>query len=153
GRVLLFTGETGGCGTTSVVLNLAVTAARRPGGRVAVVDGNLRQPAIADRLGIAATPGLRDVLARTLPLAHALQPAGPETLRPLPAGQPGADPWLPLDGLRGALRQLRAPFDLVFVDSQAWSTARETALLAPHCDAACLVRNDGSTSRPAIPNL
>src|SRR5437588_769138 len=58
---LLFTAATAGAGATTVVLNLAVTAARQ-GRRVVVVDVNVRRPAVAARLALCDRPGLAEVL-------------------------------------------------------------------------------------------
>src|SRR5205085_8748466 len=76
GKALLFTSALAGAGTTSVLLNLALTRARRDAGKVAVVDANLDRPAVAKRLGAAPAPGLREVLSRTVPLAWGLQETG-----------------------------------------------------------------------------
>ncbi len=53
--VLLFTSALTRCGTTTTLLNLAIAAARQER-RVVVVDANLRQPAVAERLGLPAAP-------------------------------------------------------------------------------------------------
>src|SRR5262249_9562096 len=51
GKTLLFTAVEPRCGTTSVVLNLAVTLARQDRCRVAVIDAQFARPACAARLG------------------------------------------------------------------------------------------------------
>ena len=55
-RTLLLTAARSEIGTTTVLLNLAITAARQDL-RVVVVDANLRRPAVADRLGLPPAPG------------------------------------------------------------------------------------------------
>src|SRR5262249_24110187 len=100
GQVLLFTSPAPWTGTTTVLLNLAVTAARQDGRRVAAVDANLRRPALSSRLGIASYPGLRDVLAGSVPLARALQDTAQPNLWALSAGRAEAgDLRLPFDWL------------------------------------------------------
>ena len=61
--VLLLTPALPGADAVPVLLNLAVTAARKGGRRVIVMDADLQRPTLADRLGLAARPGLADVLA------------------------------------------------------------------------------------------
>ena len=54
--------------------------------RVLVVDAHLRQPAVAERLGLSASPGLREVLAGSIALERALQPTEQPNLFALTAG-------------------------------------------------------------------
>src|SRR5262245_43598080 len=61
-RVLVFSGATAEAGTTTIVMNLAVTIARTGASRVTVVDANFARPALAEKLGLSNSPGLRDVL-------------------------------------------------------------------------------------------
>ena len=130
GQVLLFTGPSPWAGTTTVLLNLAVTAARQDGKKIAAVDANLRRPALSDRLGIASSPGLRDVLAGNVPLRQALQETGQPGLWALSAGKTNlGDVRLPLDWLLPTLRQLRQHFDLVFVDAPSWNEGSEVERL------------------------
>ena len=60
--------------------NLAVTAARQGGRRIAVVDADPRRPTLSERLGLSARPGLCDVLAGAATLDQALQPTGQANL-------------------------------------------------------------------------
>jgi Mrp family chromosome partitioning ATPase len=157
-QVVLLTSPAPWAGTTTVLLNLAITAARQEGRRVAVVDANLRRPALAERLGVASSPGLRDVLAGTAALAQALQETSQANLHAVSAGHatPG-EARLPLDWLLPTLRQLREQFDLVFVDAPSWNEGSEVAALAATCDAVYMVLNqpgqapgEGSTALPLL---
>ncbi|MBY0527989.1 MAG: CpsD/CapB family tyrosine-protein kinase [Gemmataceae bacterium] len=144
GQVLLFTSPAPWGGTTSVLLNLAITAARQEPRRVAVVDANLRRPALAERLGLGPAHGLCDVLAGSATLANTLQETAQKNLWALPAGRSaGSAVRLPLDWLLPTLRQLRQQFDLVFVDAAAWNEGSEVSALAATCDAVYMVMNHG----------
>jgi len=129
GKALLFTSARPAAGTTSVLLNLAVP--------VVVVDANFTRPAVAIRLGLAPAPGLREVLARTAPLAWGVQNAGVPNLHVLAnggrAGEPVLDVW-PL-----ALDQLRRRFDWILIDSGEWSGRPEMPVLAATATATYLV--------------
>jgi len=141
GQVLLFTAPAPWGGTTTVLLNLAITAAQQDGRRVAVVDANFRRPALAERLGLGPAPGLREVLAGSVPLPHALQETAQSNLMALTAGQSAAatEARLPLDWLLPTLRQLRQQFALVFVDAASWNEGSEVSALAATCDAVYMV--------------
>jgi len=155
GQVMLFTSPAPWGGTTTVLLNLAITAARQEGRRVAVVDANLRRPALAERLGVTPTPGLRDVLAGAVALPQALQESAQPNLRALAAGRSSGDLRLPLDWLLPTLRQLRDLFDLIFVDAPSWNEGSEVSALAATCDAVYMVLHQPGAQDPnaALPML
>src|SRR6185437_3264813 len=68
-KVLWFTAAAAEAGTTSVMLNLAITIARDASKRVVVVDANAERPAVAEKFALgAAAPGLAEVLAEKTPL-------------------------------------------------------------------------------------
>jgi Mrp family chromosome partitioning ATPase len=144
GKALLFTSTRPAAGTTSVLLNLAVTlSAEAP---VVVVDANFTRPAVALRLGLAPAPGLREVLARTAPLAWGVQDAGVPNLHVLAnggrAGEPVLDVW-PL-----ALDQLRKRFDWILIDSGEWGGRPEMPALAATATATYLVLGQAELDVP-----
>ncbi|MCS7020442.1 MAG: hypothetical protein NZ703_00005 [Gemmataceae bacterium] len=120
-------------GLSTVLLNLAVQAARQQAGRILLVDTHLERPALASRLGQANTPGLREVLREQCPLALALQPSCVEQVHLLAAGEAEyTSPehlgrTLPL-----LLEQLRQWYDWVLVDAGVWGEL-------PQRDAVCAV--------------
>lgn len=151
-RVLLFSGAVAGVGTTTVLLNLAVTAARQ-GHRVVLADADLLKPAIATRLGLAPAPGLFEVLNGLISLARALQETSISNLHALTAGEVGARPCWAVRSLGATLQQLRRRFDLVLVDGPAWSGGAENLGLASACDALYLVLPPGRAENPQTETL
>ena len=146
-RTILLTATRAEVGTTTVLLNLAISAARQDL-RVVVLDANLRRPAIADRLALPIGPGLTDVLAGEVALEDALQKTAQENLTILAAGSPTA---LLADetSIRDIVQQLAAEYDLVLIDGprieqplpaagRAWDS-RAVSLLASVCQAMYLV--------------
>lgn len=139
-QCLLFTSSHPATSPTVSLLNVAITAARL-GRPVAVVDGNVTTPAVAELLGLPEQPGLREVLAGTAPLGGALRLTQQVGLTVLTAGvvrNTGTVRFL-AETLRSLLRQLRQRFDLVLVDAGTWDVRAETANLAAACDAVYLV--------------
>jgi Mrp family chromosome partitioning ATPase len=136
-RVLLFTGATAEAGTTTVLLNLALTIARTESAKVTVIDANVARPGLADKLGLGAGPGLRDVLAGKTPLRWALQDTKMKSLRALSSGRgglPASDGgWPPL------MERLRSESDWVLIDAPVWTRPVDAVPLADCCDALYMV--------------
>lgn len=149
-KTLLFTSTSRGSGTTSVVLNLAMTLASSDLGRVLVVDANFDQPAVASRLGLASEPGLRDVLARTVPLVWGLKESGKPQLSVLPAGRPTA-PVIP-DLWPIVLDQLNQRFDWILIDGPLAGTAAWPAFAGTSA-AAYLVWRQAELDSPELNRL
>ncbi len=139
-RVLLFSAAAPGAGTTTVLLNTAITIARQNGPRVLVVDAHLRRSAVGLRLGLSDAPGLREVLGGRLPLDAAVRATGLPGLSALTAGSADAASPTRLvgDGMRSLLRHLREHFDLVLVDGPRWDGRPEVVALGCACDAVFL---------------
>jgi Mrp family chromosome partitioning ATPase len=135
-QVVLFTALTPEAGTTTVLLNTAITLARQGDLRVVVVDANWHRPAIAKRLELPDCPGLREFLDGKASLTQALQETGQPHLLALTAGAGNRDVG---DAIRPVLRQLRERFDLVFVDGPCWDGRPEMVALSAACDVAYLV--------------
>jgi Mrp family chromosome partitioning ATPase len=135
---LFFTGSAAGAGTTTVCLNVAVTAARQ-GRRVVVVDANPRRPAVAARLALCDRPGMGEVLAGTATLDEALQETEQPGLTALTGGGTAGNAPRAAETYRSLLRQLRLRFDLVLVDGPHWDGRPEVTAPGAACDAAFLV--------------
>jgi Mrp family chromosome partitioning ATPase len=146
--VMLFIGSRGEAGTTTVLLNVGITAARQ-GLRVAVVDANLRRPAIAARLGLEPASGLTEILADERAIDETLRPTEQVQLTALTAGSP-APILATTEAIRTLLAELRKRFDLVLVDGPRWDGRGAVAALAGAFDAVFLVMPRGEAdSSPA----
>jgi len=109
-----------------VALGLAA-AATAGGRRVALLECDLAEPALAERLGLASAPGLHDYLLDEADASEILQPlvlAGPaagrasEPLTCIVAGEPEPKPVALLDSERcdHAIERLRRAYDLLLID-------------------------------------
>ncbi len=156
-RVLMFTAATTAAGTTTVVLNLAITLARE-GQRVLVVDSNWHDPAVAVKLGIRAAPGLAEVLRGQLPLPWVLQPTAVPTLQALAAGSVAeADEIqqgeLLLRDFAKLLTQLRQWFDWLLIDAGVWGVNPDRDATCQCADAVYLVTRADQSHRPEFTGL
>jgi Mrp family chromosome partitioning ATPase len=142
-RMLLFVAAEPNVGTTTVALNLGVTLARQEGVRAILVDAHFAQPDLAERLGLPASPGLHDVLARETPLAWSIQETIQTNLFALTAARDEAPPAAALAPI---VEQLRSRNDWILLDAGPWDD--RLVPLAEVCDAIYLVHaeNDAASS-------
>jgi Mrp family chromosome partitioning ATPase len=119
--VLLFTPASVRTAGTATVANLAVTRAADGFGRVLVIEPERGPGSAAERFGIPPVPGLRELLARRIPLGMALHRTGVEGVYLVPAGKTevGTDEAVRLPAL---LDQLRGRFEWILVDAPVWGT-------------------------------
>jgi len=148
-RALVFTAAASEAGTTTVLLNLAVTLASEPKGRVLVVDANVKRAAVAAKLGLKSGPGVCEVLANRVPLTLAIQPSAVERLDVLPAGDSTEGTALAIGKeLARLTAQLRHWYDWVVVDSGVWGTMPERDATCVAANAVYLVTRDNQVERP-----
>jgi protein-tyrosine kinase len=154
-QVVLLLALTSGSGATTAILNLAITRARQTSKPVVVVDANLRRPTMADMLGLPPGPGLREVAARSTPLAEALRETAQSGLMALTAGET-LDPtatWPSQEAFRAVIQPLRSQFDWVLVDAPCWDGGPETVSLTTVCDAVYLVLRCNEVDSPEVTEL
>lgn len=151
-KALLFAPGLAGADAAAVLLNLAVTAVRQGNTRVVVVDADPHKPALADRLGLAARPGLGEVLSGAVALEQALQLTDLAHLTVLPAGGPApAGLRLVVETPASLLRKLRQRCDLVLVLGPSWDASCEA--LAAACDVVYLVLPEREAGSPRVDEL
>jgi succinoglycan biosynthesis transport protein ExoP len=153
-------------GKTTVAASLA-TATAFAGQRTLLVDGDLRRPAIATRLGISASPGLADYLGGSAKPQDVLQThelgmgrngipddaaregaAAAATLVCIASGRPPNQPaeLLASDRCRDFLETVAKAYDLVVIDSSPMLSAVDPLELIPYVDAVVVcVRLSSST--------
>ena len=84
-RTLVVSSSGPGEGKSTTTANLAIALAET-GVRVALIDGDLRLPRVADYMGIEGGVGLTNVLIGRVDVADALQKWGANQLYVLPSG-------------------------------------------------------------------
>ncbi len=147
-RLLHFAATEAEAGATTVLLNLALAAAQsETAARVLVVDAHCERPAIASRLGLRATVGLHEVLARKLPLTLAIQLSGVERLDVLAAGAGVVPPEQLGRELPLLFEQVRPWYGWVLVDGGVWGEMPHRDALCPAADAVYLICRDETFPR------
>ncbi|MFM1832017.1 MAG: hypothetical protein RLZZ461_333 [Planctomycetota bacterium] len=153
-RSILFMGGLPDAGTTSVVANLAVIAASI-GRKVALVDGNLRRPAVAEVFGLdPLEPGLGDVICGVERLESVVQKTQ-EGLLVVTAGRPENRSFERLDSshLKQVVDELLETVDVVLVDGPPAVVAGEAMGMADQVDATVLVVRAYSEQRGLVARL
>lgn len=146
--VLTVTSALPGEGKTTLVCALAAAFASTT--RVAIVEGDLRAPGIATRLGLVSDVGLTDVLTRRVQLVDALQQwRGVDVLT---SGVVPHDPsgLLSSQALVDVVARLRETHEVVIFDAPPLGPVADAAVLASRSDGALLLCRTGSTSQDAV---
>jgi capsular exopolysaccharide synthesis family protein len=150
-RVVAVTAARPGEAKTLVTLALG-RSARMSGERVAVVECDIRQPAIQQRLQGVGGPGLADVLRGEATLDSVLRKDPLTGMAYVAAGKPGGDTLglFMSEAMARMLQELRQDYDLVLLDAPPVQAATEARVIAAIADATLLCVRWGSTPRAAV---
>ena len=149
-RTVAVVAPSAGCGATNVAANFALAVAQT-GRRVALVDADLRAPALHETLGVPREAGLADALASGFELDTAAMPSAPGVAF-IAAGVAPANASELLDSARfdALIDELRERFDLVVFDTPPALDFTDASIVASKCDAAIVaMRTERSTRREA----
>lgn len=145
------TSPTHGCGKSFVATNLALSLARRPSSRTALIDLDLRRPHLADLLGLTDMPELADFLTGEQPLESVFRRFG----RTLALGLNGAPVDMSAELLHSpdtavALAAMVEQLDpeVAIYDMPPALGSDDLLAMAPSLDAVLLVV-DGTKTSPA----
>jgi len=155
-RSLVVTSALRAEGKTTTSCNLALACASiAGGGRVALVDLDLRRPAVGQVLGVAPTTGIDSVLGGAASLDAARLATDVESL----------DLYLPTQSLRhahailsgaplaAAVRDLEETHDIVIIDSPPSLLVPDAALILAHAGAYVAVVRTGVTRLAALRDM
>ncbi len=141
-------------GTTSVSLNLAITAIHS-GRKVAVVDANFRRPRISELMGLdPSEAGLGEVLSEEASLSSVTKTTQ-DGLIVIPAGSPEYRIYERLNTSRfsAMLDELSSSVDLVIIDVPPLVVAGEGIAIASRVDASILVARAYSEQKGLVIRL
>ncbi|MCR2823941.1 polysaccharide biosynthesis tyrosine autokinase [Microbacterium sp. zg.Y909] len=149
--VITSAGPSEGKSTTSA--NLAIAFAET-GVRVALLDGDLRKPKVADYFGIEGGLGLADVLVGRVAASDVIQRWGRGTLFLLPAGTVPPNPaeLLGSPAMATLMRQLKGAFDVIIIDAPPTLLVTDAAVVSRFTNGAIVVAAAGSTTKPRLAN-
>ena len=149
--VIVVTSARVGEGTSTTACNLAITLAEA-GNRVLLVDANLRDPGVADYLGVDSVPGLVDVLAGRMVWPYARKPWNRGGFDVLPAGSVAHDhsQLLSSFGLADLLGDMRNHYHFIVVDTPALLPVSDAAAVAARADGVVLVVQHRQTSKEQV---
>lgn len=144
--VFVVTSSGPGEGKSTTAANLALAFADA-GHRVAILDGDLRLPRVAEYFDIEGGIGLSDVLAGRVELNDVLQRWGRGALFVLPAGTlpPNPAELLGSRAMGELVDALREAFDVVIIDAPPLLLVTDAAVIARVATGALLVAASGST--------
>jgi len=151
-RVILVTSSLPQEGKTTVSANSAIVMAQR-GSRVLLVDGDLREPAIANMFGITGKGGLSTVIEGShrfedvvVPIPHV------PNLSVLCSGAVSsrAAEVLGSSKMKECISRWRNEFDYVIIDSPPCLSFTDAVLLSREADGVILVARWGQTTKAAL---
>jgi succinoglycan biosynthesis transport protein ExoP len=144
--VFVVTSSGPGEGKSTTAANLALAFADA-GQRVALIDGDLRLPRVAEYFGIEGGVGLSDVLVERAELNDVLQRWGRSTLFLLPSGTVPPNPaeLLGSPAMERLISTLSSAFDVIVVDAPPLLLVTDAAVIARITTGAILIAAAGST--------
>lgn len=147
-RIFVISSAAPGEGKSTTTANLAITLAET-GARVALVDGDLRLPRVADYLGIEGGVGLTDVLIGRVDVADALQKWGATDLYVLPSGQipPNPSELLGSAAMDQVLASLGEYFDYVLIDAPPLLLVTDAAVVGSKTRGVIIAAASGKTKK------
>ena len=140
-----------GEGKSTTTANLAIALAET-GARVALVDGDLRLPRVADYMGIEGGVGLTDVLIGRAELVDVLQQWGSGRLFVLPSGRtpPNPSELLGSQAMQRTLEALSDAFDYVLVDAPPLLLVTDAAVVSRFTSGVLMIAASGTTKKPQL---
>jgi polysaccharide biosynthesis transport protein len=150
-RRLQVTSASKGDGKSTTSTNLAVAMAR-DGKRVILIDADLRSPTVHHLLGVAASPGLSDLLAGMSTVEEAVQTTEVDGLRVISAGviPPNPAELLGSVAFERLLERLDLEADVMVLDSPPCVPVTDPLIVAARMDAVVVVLKMGQTRKGAI---
>jgi capsular exopolysaccharide synthesis family protein len=144
--VIMVTSAVPSEGTTTAVVNLALVLADA-GRKVTVVDANLREPNVAEYLGMTGGAGLSSILAGTDDVTDVAQRHGERDLWVIPAGSTPSNPGelLASSQMRALLDKLRGDNDYVLIDAPPVLPVADSSGFAGFTDGVLFIVRYGST--------
>jgi capsular exopolysaccharide synthesis family protein len=139
-KALLVTSAIPNEGKSTIASNLAVTMANA-GGRVLLIDADLRRGDIAQLMNIDGRQGLSNILRGELPWREAVVDAAAPNLSIIPRGPVTnqSSELLLKPEMQTILSEMKASYDLVIFNTAPILATDDTPTVAPHFDGVLMV--------------
>lgn len=140
-----------GEGKTSFAISLARSRAVN-GEKALLIDADLRDPTVSNRLGLPDGPGLRDVLEGTCSAVDAIVKDDDSPLDILPAGKATFDtlPLLRSEAIERLLKQLGARYQIVIFDGPPVVAGPDACVLSKLVDTSIMLVRFAKTPGPML---
>lgn len=148
-RSIAVTSANPGDGKTMAAVNLALVMSMSVGGKVALIDCDLRRPRVHESLGLRVEAGLAEVLRETAELDDALLPLEGTALQVLPVRSlpPNPSELLASGRMRELIEKLGARFDRLVLDVPPTLGLPDAKTVCDLCDATLFVVRAHATPR------
>lgn len=150
-NIIMVTSVGKGEGKTLTAINLAISMARESMQTALLVDTNLRDPRVAEYMGLATDGGLADVLLDDVPMHNVLVNPGVKKLVVLPAGRPlgGSTEILGSPKMRNLVREMKSkyPDRYVIFDCPHLMDMPDSLVFSSYVDEVLLVVEAGKTTK------
>jgi capsular exopolysaccharide synthesis family protein len=155
-KKILITSTISGEGKSFIALNLALTFALT-GKSVALLELDINNPNISNKLNIPPHPGIADYLQDKCRLESIIKPYSKlERLFVLPAGRHPENHFSELlenGRIHHLVDYLSSTFDYVIIDTAPTSSITDAYILSPHCDVTLFVVRHKYTPKVFIQRL
>jgi len=151
-RIILVTSAHPGEGKTTTAMNLGITLAQL-GGRVLIIDSDMRKPRVGYFLGIKNAPtGLSTYLVGQSSLEQSVRPTAVPNLFAMPCGPipPNPAELMSSDMMRQLLEEAREKFEYLVLDSPPVLHVSDARIIAAQVGVVILVAHGGSTPRETV---
>ena len=150
-RVIVVTSSAPSEGKSTTAINIALALAEAEH-NVVLIDGDLRRPSLDKYLQLVGSVGFSTVLSGGAALSDVLQQTKFPCLTALTSGPipPNPSELLGSQSAKNILKELRAEFDYVIIDSAPLLAVTDSAILATESDGALLMVRFGETKRDQL---
>lgn len=147
-RTLLVTSAGPQEGKTTTATSLAITMANS-GGRVLLVDADMRRPRIHRIFGAPNQQGLSSLILNEGTLHGTVRASGIENLWILPCGPipPNPAELIHTTAFKRLLEEMSSSFDRVIIDSPPVGVVADSVVMSTHVDGTLMVLKAGKTDR------
>lgn len=151
-RSLVITSAVPNDGKTLVAMNLAVALSKHTDEKILLLEGDLRKPMSAQRLGINGVPGLGEWARHDEHISRFIYRFEQMQLWILPAGSPPDNPVTILQSPRflDSYEQLARAFDWIIIDAPPLIPMADVSYWSRHADGLLLVVRRGKTPKPIL---